>query len=739
MRSALIILITVFFMAASAGALFLPEGPPTVEARLFIPHLYDGAKGTSDVTPVPHDYDVREYVIDVKLHDVEKKISGNCKITASSSKNDLRKVQFNFANDMNVSAVKQDGKNCTFKHANDVLEITLLTPKQKGEKFAVTAFYSGKPQDGLYFTSKGAYVCSAMEEAQHWFPCYDLPNDKADRVELKVTCRDDWYVAANGVLKGEKSNPGGTKTFTWVTTNRIATYLVSISGAYKYSRFGTSWGGIPIRYYVFPEHRASAEICFEYTPRMMNFFSNRFWRYPFDDEKYGVAEAEMGYFGGMENQTCITLNSPYVRPDHSSDHILAHELSHMWWGDCISPGTWKDLWLNEGFATYCDALWEEHDKGKQAFRARMQLFANTYFAEDARHRFPVYDPESPWSATVYQKGAWVMHMLRHVLGEEKFFRAWNKYGRAHEYSHAFTYELQRAMEAEYGKNLQEFFDDWVYRAGYPVYEYDWTTAGNSVTVNICQVQKQSRLTPLFDMPIDLTITTRGDGTHVETVFVKDRHHRFKFAYGSPVTNVEFDKYGWVLCKKSNVVDVPVASFEAQPARGAVKLTWKTNPGARAAGFNVYRAPTAGGDEGRTKLNAELITGRSPYAYLDRDVEGEERYRYWLEAAKLSGGSETFGPVECEAGKRASTFALEQNYPNPARDVTTVRFSLPAPAETTLSVYDLAGRKVRTSRLTACSEGENETAVDVSSLAPGVYTYRLEAGGAVAARKMVVVK
>ena len=733
-----IIIATCVLAAASAGALFLPEGPPTVEERLFIPHLYDGAKGTSDAPAVPHDYDVREYVIDVKLDDVQKKISGNCKITATSSKNDLRKVQFNFGNDMVISAVKQDGTNCTYKHTGDVLEITLLAPKQKDEKFAVTAFYSGKPEDGLYFTNKGVYVCSAMEEAQHWFPCYDLPNDKADRVELKVTCRDDWYVAANGVLTGEKSNPGGTKTFTWVTEKRIATYLVSISGAYEYSRFSSSWGGIPIRYYVFPEHRAAAAICFENVPRMMNFFSNKFWRYPFDDEKYGVAEAEMGYFGGMENQTCITLNSSYVRPNHSSDHILAHELSHMWWGDCISPGTWKDLWLNEGFATYCDALWEEQDKGKQAFRDRMRVFANSYFAEDSRHRFSVYDPAEPWSATVYQKGSWVLHMLRHMMGDEKFFRAWNNYGRDHEYSHAFTYELQRTMEAEYGESLQEFFDDWVYRAGYPIYEYDWTTAGNSVTVNICQVQKQSRLTPLFDMPIDLTITTQGDGTKVETVLVKDRHHRFKFTYGSPVTNVEFDKYGWVLCKKVNVVDVTVASFDAEPARGAVKLTWKTNPGARIAGFNIYRAPEAG-DEGRARLNAELITGRSPYRYLDRGVEAGEEYRYWLEAVALSGGGETFGPIEGRAGSRVHAFALEQNYPNPARDVTTVRFSLPAAAEAKLTVYDLAGRKVATAWNVTCPEGDNEMPVNVSGLAPGVYTYRLEAGGAAAARKMVVVK
>ncbi len=724
--------------AASAWGLYQPGVDASTDPLFFVPYLYDGAKGTGHAATVPHDYDVREYLIDVKLDDVRKEISASCRITASSLKNDLRTVQFNFGNDMTISAVKQDGKNCAYKHANDVLEITLLAPAPKDEKFAVTVSYGGKPEDGLYFTNNGVYVCSAMEEAQHWFPCYDLPNDKADHVELKVTCRGDWYVAANGVLKEEKSNPGGTKTYTWVTDHRIATYLVSISGAYEYSRFGASWSGIPIKYYVFPEHRANAEICFEHVPGMINFFSNRFWRYPFDDEKYGIAETEMAYFGAMENQTCISLDQVYVRPNYSSDNILAHELSHMWWGDCVSPGTWKDLWLNEGFATYCDALWEEHDKGKQAYRDRMQAFANSYFAEDARNRFPIYDPANPWSATVYQKGAWIMHMLRHILGDEKFFRAWNKFGHAHEFSHAFTYEVQQTMEAEYGGSLQEFFNDWVYRAGYPIYEYDWATAGNSVTVNVCQVQQQNRLTPLFDMPIDLTITTQSDATHVETVFVKDRHHSFKFSYASPVTNVEFDKYGWVLCKKSNVVGVTVTSFGARPAPGAVTLSWETSPGARVAGFNLYRAPAAG-DAARVKINHNLVTGRSPYRYVDGDGRENEVYRYWLEAVGLNGRRETFGPVECGAGKRSWLFALEQNHPNPARGVTTIKFCLPAAGEATLAVYDLAGRRVATNPTAFYHEGENEIAVDVSSLAPGVYTYRLEAGGAAAARKLVVVK
>jgi aminopeptidase N len=726
-----------FTAVSAAAALYVPT-EVAEDPRLFVPHLFDAGRGRADGPAVPHDYDVREYVINIKLDDAQKKISGFCKITATSLKNDLRKVQFHLEADMAVTSVKQGGNACSFKHANAVLEVTLATPKQKDENFALRVDYSGKPQDGLYFTSKGVYVCSAMEEARHWFPCYDLPNDKADRVQFVVTCRDDWYVAANGLLKSVKANPGGTKTFTWVTNYRIATYLVSISGAYEYSRSGTNWAGVPINYYVFPEHRSYAEICFENVKRMMNFFSNKFWRYPFADERYGVAEAEMGYFGGMENQTCITLNQYYVRPNHSADHVLAHELSHMWWGDCISPASWENLWLNEGFATYCDALWEEHDKGWEAFYNRMQYFAQAYFSEDARHRFPVYNPAEPWSATVYEKGAWIMHMLRHILGDEKFFRAWNKYGQSHKYSHASTNDLQHAMEAEYGKSLQEFFNDWVYKAGYPIYEYDWSTAGNAVTVNICQVQKQTPITPLFDMPVDLTITTQSDGTHVETVFVKDRHHRFKFTYGSPTTKVEFDKRGWVLCKNSNVVDVPVASFDAKPAPGAVELSWRTNAGARFAGFNLYRAP-ARADGAKAKVNGELIKGRSPYQYRDCAVEPGERYRYWLEPVALNGQRETVGPVESEAGSRPHRFALAQNAPNPARGTTTFAFSVPAACDATITVYDLAGRRVMTPFAGSARPGENEVAVCVSALAPGVYTYCLEAGGEVAAKRMVVVR
>ncbi|UCH77510.1 MAG: T9SS type A sorting domain-containing protein [Candidatus Coatesbacteria bacterium] len=722
-------------VAAAAGALFLPEAPPTEEERLFTPHLYDGPKGLSDAPAVPHNYDVKEYVINVTLDDVTKEISGHCAVAATSMKEGLREVQFNFENDVTVSRVTHAGQRLPFKHAGAVLTVTFPTAKARNQDFKVIVYYRGKPQDGLYFTSKGVYVTSAMEEAQHWFPCYDLPDDKADRVELTVTCRDDWYVAGNGLLTQEKNNGNGTKTFTWVTQNRIATYLISISGAYKYSRFGTRWSGIPINYYVFPEHRASAEICFEHLPQMMQFFSDKFWRYPFDDERYGIAEAEMAYFGGMENQTCISADQSYIRPNHSSDNFLAHELGHMWWGDCISPGSWKDLWLNEGHGTYCDALWEEHAKGEAAYRARMQYFASRYFAEDQQNRFPVYNPTYPWSATVYQKGAWIMHMLRYLLGEEKFFRAWNQYGRDHEFGHAFTVELQQAMEKEYGKSLQEFFDDWVYKAGYPEYEFDWTASGNDVTVKICQVQTQTPLTPLFDMPVELTITTQNNQTRVERVWVRNRFHRFRFSYGSPVTNVEFDKDGWILCKKANIIGIPVASFDGHAVRGGVKLAWRTNAGAKVAGFNLFREGAAD-DSRRLRLNDELITGRSPYAYVDRDFVPEEKYRYWLETVGLGGKRETFGPVECRAGSRAHAFALAQNFPNPARGVTTVAFTLPAAAEAKVTLYDVAGRKVRTVD-TAGREGENDLAVDVAGLAPGVYTYRLEAGGEAAARKMVV--
>jgi hypothetical protein len=721
--------------ALSAGAMYNPGVDVAEETRLYAPHAFDAGRKQSDAPAVPHDYDVREYIIDLDLDDTQEEITGECTITARSLKDNLSQVEFNLEDEMNVTAVTEGGEACTFSHNNKVLTVTLRTARQTNEDFTIKVTYDGSPLDGLYFTNKGVYCCSAMEEAQHWFPCYDLPDDKADRVELIVTCRDDWYVAANGVLASETNNQNGTKTFKWVTEHRIATYLISISGAYEYSRFGTTWSGVPVNYYVFPEHRANAEICFEYVPQMMNFFSNKFWRYPFDDERYGVAEAEMGYFGGMENQTCITLNQLYVRPNHSSDNILAHELSHMWWGDCISPGSWKNLWLNEGLATYCDALWVEHDQGEEAFHNRMTYFANLYFAEDGNHRFPVFDPAEPWSATVYEKGAWVMHMLRYLMGDDKFFRAWNTFGREHEFGHAFTYELQRTMEEEYGQSLDEFFNDWVYKAGYPVYQYDWTTNGNRVTVEICQVQQQGPITPLFDMPLELKFTTQSNGTKVERVVTDSRYSRFTFEYGSPVTAFELDPDGWVLCKKENVVGIGVAGFDARPGAEAVVLSWKTNEGADIAGFNLYREEA--GDAESVKLNGELITGSSPYEYRDAGLEAGNVYSYTLEVVDVKGGRERYGPVECRAGERPRAFAIHGNYPNPASASTTVSFCSPEAGTAAIRVYDLAGRRVMAVTANAVAVGDNEVVLDVSALAPGVYAYRVEVGDHASARKLVI--
>jgi hypothetical protein len=186
------------------------------------------------------------------------------------------------------------------------------------------------------------------------------------------------------------------------------------------------------------------------------------------------------------------------------------------------------------------------------------------------------------------------------------------------------------------------------------------------------------------------------------------------------------------------IGIKLTYFRARAEGEAVLLRWATGGEWNHAGFNLYRAP-AGGDDPKTKLNSSLVTGKSPYTFLDGDVDPGEEYDYWLEAVELSGGKETYGPVRCSTGGAAkASFALAQNRPNPARATTTVAFSVSAPCEATLAIYDLAGRRVA-SRVAAAAAGNNELELDVSAFAPGVYTYRLEAGGEAAAKRMVVVR
>ncbi|UCH78989.1 MAG: T9SS type A sorting domain-containing protein [Candidatus Coatesbacteria bacterium] len=738
MKNKLLLAITLGW-AAAAAAYAPPENPLDVGDRLYSGPFLEAKTGTPLASRAAHNYDALKYTITMAIDDQAETVAATTTVKIKGTAAQITQFELDLTTDLTVRRVTRGATRLSFQHANDLLLITLDRPLRQGETAEVAIQYDGTPGYGFFFTADGVFTSTEMSYSRNWFPCYDDPGDKAgEGVELYITVRDDWYVASNGLLA--QTSPAGADSteYHWVHRYPIATYLVAIACAEYYTGFNHQWRGMPVNYYIYDNQRTAAPIYFEHQPDMLDYCAATFGDYPFQNEKYGVAAVNMTNFGGMENQTCTYIRSTYIQPNHNGDHLLIHELVHSWWGDMVTCGTWKDLWLNEGQATYGDALYTESRYGGASFRQQMQSYAQSYFREDEERRFSVYDPRYPWSSTVYRKGAWVLHMLRRLMGDEAFYTAWNNYGAKYKYGTAVTDDLQAEFEAEYGGDLDWFFQQWVYKAGYPEFKYAWTKSngGKTVKVTIDQVQEVTPLTPLFKCLVDLTFASTSDTDYVKSEWVDGRNHTFEYTFPEEIYWVYFDRDVWLLQKNTVNIGIALDYFRARRTNAGVALSWATSAEKDLAGYNLYRESDAASPEGgRTKLNASLITGRSPYRFLDETAARGAAYEYWLEAVDLGGGGETYGPAKVSLPTKPYAFALYQNAPNPTRGATTFSFSLPAAGPAALTVYDLAGREVWQYE-GDFAEGLNDVEA-AFALAPGVYLYRLAAGNDAASRKMVV--
>jgi len=257
----------------------------------------------------------------------------------------------------------------------------------------------------------------------------------------------------------------------------------------------------------------------------------------------------------MEHQTITSYGYLLITGDNRYDFVNAHELAHHWFGDAVTLKDWKNIWLNEGFASYSESLWKEHTGGKTAYFDHMKGFDYGYFSGT------VYDPKGfidnpAIYATIYQKGAWVLHMLRGVLGDELFFKAVRAYYEKYKYSNAETSQLVEVFEEYYGSKLDWFFDQWVYKGtGRPKYEYSWKfedfqgqkgSGAYTVRLQLKQVQKEDEI-DLYKMPIKVTIVTEA-GDKEFTVFNDTRDQSFLLTVDSTPKEVLIDKDGWILKK-----------------------------------------------------------------------------------------------------------------------------------------------------------------------------------------------
>jgi aminopeptidase N len=501
-----------------------------------------------------NNFKVKRYALDLHIDTSAKRISGRVTLNIAAAADELRGFSLNMSDNLHVISVRSQDKDLKFIHQSNLLNINLERSYEVNSLFEVAVNYEGMSSEhGLVFDQHQSmpmvYTYGLPFTAQQWFPCKDVPSDKADSADVAITVPVPLVAASNGTLSRTTTNRDGTRTFYWEVNYPIYPDVISVAVT-NYAMFTLPYHyekseAMPIAFYVYPEDLEKAQKQFAILPEMMRHHAAAFGEYPFIKEKYGVAEFAKKSF--REHQTLPSFAAKLITGGHENDWILAHELAHQWFGNCISVKSWSHIWLNEGFANYAYALWKESVEGKEAYLSVMRSWDKDEFAGSVFIKDPT-NTGALFSETTFQKGAWVLHMLRHVMGDKAFSNALRSYVKTYSYRSACTEDFQSVCEIEYGRSLDWFFKEWVYGVNRPAYQYTWHTrrSGDWSLVDLKINQEQTN-GDVFEMPIDVLIKTDA-GERRFIAWQKSRSQAFTFTVDGRPNRVEFDPEGWVLKK-----------------------------------------------------------------------------------------------------------------------------------------------------------------------------------------------
>ena len=500
------------------------------------------------------------YKLDLTFDHRAKKVSGGVSIRLTPIAGPLDSLVLD-AVDMDIRAVRLAGGGAlSFRERSPWLAIHLPRAYVFGETLTVSIDYACTPSKGLYFIyadsggGRHDQIWSQGEDMdnRYWFPCYDYPNDKATS-EVTGTVAADWTLLSNGRLVSEQvDRKKGTRTFHWVESKPHSTYLIMVAAG-KYAVIRAKYRNIPLAYYMYPEDTAKAQESFGRTPAMIGFFESR-TGVPYPWEKFDQIIIDDFMWGGMENTTAVTLNDASVVDaraslDFPSDPVVAHELAHMWFGDLVTARDWTHLWLNEGFATYCENLWTEYAKGKDEFQYEMIQASLAARGNDRMlGRRPIVSHDS-YPANLYARGGWVLNMLRSILGDETFWRGIHYYLTRYQYANAETDEFRLALEDATGQDLDWFFQEWVFGAGFPKLKVTkaWDDTARALRLTVEQTQQVDSLTGYFRFPLVVECTTDSE-TSTRTFWVNRKEETFMIPLKAPPRMVIADK-GYRLLKE----------------------------------------------------------------------------------------------------------------------------------------------------------------------------------------------
>jgi len=531
------------------------------------------AEAKSALTRIMHrsnlntgNYDLKYHRLELTLDPAVSFISGA--ITSYFvAKSDMSTVTFDLSANMTVSQVTQRGNTLSYSHLSDELIITLPSTQNTGVLDSLTVTYSGNPD----FSGLGSFevnqhngdpimwTLSEPYGAKAWWPCKQDLIDKIDSVDVFMTTprfnqsNEEYISVSNGLEQSQIVN-GNQKTTHFKHRYPIPAYLIAIAATnYEVYSHTVPNNGNPFEIvnYVYPENLASAQSSTPVTVDIMNVFSNLFETYPFSDEKYG--HAQFGWGGGMEHTTVSFMGN-------FSRNLIAHELAHQWFGNKITCGSWKDIWLNEGFATYLSGLIYENLDGNNFFTVWKQQRTDVIVSEPDG---AVYLSDSDTTSVSrifngrlsYRKGAMVLHMLRKKLGDDGFFQALQSYlsSSTHAFDYAKTADFISIVETSSGEDLTEFFNDWLYNQGHPSYTVEWNQPNPSqVSITLSQTQSHPSVS-FFEAPVPLRlIGTLGQQMDIVLDHTQNQEN-FIESVGFTINNIIFDPEADLISANNNVL------------------------------------------------------------------------------------------------------------------------------------------------------------------------------------------
>ncbi len=507
------------------------------------------------VNPNTQNYDITYHRLEFTVDPAVYFISGKVTTTFTALSN-MNTVTFDFyktnSAPFTIASVKKNGFNLAFVHnSSHELVITLPTTLTAGSSATVEITYSGVPstaQQAFTVASHGSgipilWTLSEPFGARDWWPCKNDLIDKADAIDVYITAPSTYTSVSNGLQQSRVVNGANATTF-FHHGHPIAAYLVAIAVT-NYQIFNQQ-GGLgtvaspyfPIVNYIYPESAAASQLSLAVTPSIINLYESLAGPYGFRDEKYG--HAQFGWGGGMEHTTVSFMG------DFSKD-LIAHEMGHQWFGDKVTCGSWKDIWLNEGITEYMAGMVVENQSLPPIFLSWKTGKINSITSVPNGNLY-LTDAQATSVGRIfdyrltYNKGSMVTHMLRFKMGDANFFQGLKNYMNdpALAYAYALTPQFQAKMEALYGSSLQEFFNDWVYNQGYPIYTINAFNSGaGQATVQISQTQSDASVS-FFEMPVPVRLT--GSSGQQLDVVLDNTTNGQSFNVNVPfvVTGVQFD-------------------------------------------------------------------------------------------------------------------------------------------------------------------------------------------------------